>query len=200
MDASFVPPEGFAGKRWYKPERRGTQWFYHRPETLRPPSFMRDYTTVDPQLKLIVARLHRHGIPTMPSCSGHWPDKNWARAVYRDLMQDVESIRGVGLVFVDVESGHRVRFRDPYHAIPWASERDFLREISATNGCGYLALVPPSSSLVWNRVADLNAITGVRAAVSGINGRLGIEIRVRTAEPMSQGEAWKQVLAALRLS
>lgn len=199
MDASFVPPEMFAAKRWYKPERRGTQWFYHRPEPMRPPSFMRDYSTVDQQLKLIVAKLHRDGIPTMPSCAGHWPDKAWSRAVYRDLMNDVLTIRGPGLIFVDVESGHRVRFKDPYYAVPWADEKAFMREIVPTFGCGYLAMVPPPSSLVWNRVADLNAITGVRAAVSGINGRLGIEIRVRTAEPMSQGEAWRRVLAALRL-
>jgi hypothetical protein len=199
MDASFVPPEGFASKRWYKPERRGSRWFYHRPEPLRPPAFLRDYSTVDPQLRLLVAKLHTLGVPTMPSCSGHWQDRVWARTVYRDLLQDVEAIRTTGMIFVDVESGHRVRFKDQYYSIPWPSAQVFQSEVVATNGCGYLALVPPPSSLIWSRVADMDAVLGVRATVSGINGKLGIEIRVRTGDPASQGEAWRRVLAALRL-
>jgi hypothetical protein len=199
MDASFVPPEGFASKRWYKPERRGSRWFYHRPEPLRPPAFLRDYTTVDPQMRLLVAKLHSHGVPTMPSCSGHWQDRTWARTIFRDLLQDVEAIRTTGMVFVDVESGQRVRYKDLYYVIPWTGAEEFLAALGAAYGCGYLAFVPPPASLIWSRVADVDAIPGVRAMVSGLNRKLGIEIRVRTGDTASQAEAWRLVLKALRL-
>ena len=114
-------------------------------------------------------------------------------------MQDVEAIQTTGMVFVDVESGQRVRYKDLYYVIPWASAEAFQIAVSATYGCGYLAFVPPPSSLIWSRVADVDAIPGVRAMVSGINRKLGVEIRVRTGDPASQAEAWRLVLKALRL-
>jgi len=160
---------------------------------------MRDYSTVDPQIKGLVAALHAASTPTMPSCSGHWPDPGWSRRCYADLLADMEKIRTGGQEFVDVESGKRVWYKNPYYSLPWPDAKAFLREMSAFNGCGYLAFVPPPSSLVWNRVLDLNHIPGVHASMSGLNGRLGIEIRVRTGDPASQAEAWKRVRSALRL-
>jgi len=198
VDASFVPPEGFNGKRWYRPVRLGSAWFYHRPEPLRPASFMRDYSTVDPQIRGLVAALHAASVPTMPSCSGHWPDPAWSRRCHAELLQDLEKIRNGGLEFLDVESGQRVWYRNPFYSLPWADAKQFQRELTAYNGLGYLAFVPPASSLLWNRVLELNDITGVRAAVAGVNGKLGIEIRVRTGDPASQAEAWKRVRSVLR--
>ena len=113
-------------------------------------------------------------------------------------MQDLEKIRNGGLEFADVESGQRVWYRNQFHSLPWADSKAFLRELSAYNGLGYLAFVPSASSLLWNRVLVLNDIVGVRAAVAGINGKLGIEIRVRTGDPASQAEAWKRVRSVLR--
>lgn len=159
---------------------------------------MREYSTVDPQLRGLVAALHAAGVPTMPSCSGHWPDPQWARRCYADLLQDLQKIRHGGLEFIDVESGQRVWYKNAFYALPWADGKQFLREMSAFNGCGYLAFVPPPSSLLWNRVLELNDIPGVRAAVAGLNGKLGIELRVRTGDPASQAEAWKRVRSALR--
>lgn len=199
MDAGFVPPEEFSNKRWYRPARPGSAWFYHRPESGRPASFMREYSTVDPQLRGLVSALHMQSIPTMPSCSGHWADPAWIKRCLGDLIADLHKIRALGLEFVDVESGRRVLYKNQYYALPWADLKEFQRELSSYNGRGYLAFSPPPGSLLWSRVLELNDIAGVRAGVTGVGGKRGIEIRVRTADPASQAEAWKRVRAALHV-
>ena len=199
MDADFVPPEEFSNKRWYRPARAGSAWFYHRPEPGRPSSFLRDYSTVDPQLRGLVSALHMQSVPTMPSCSGHWPDPAWIKRCLGDLVEDLHKIRDPGLAFIDVESGHRVLYKNQYYSLPWLDAKGFLRAMSTYNGLGYLALSPSPGSLIWNYVLELNDITGVHAAVTGVGGKRGIEIRVRTADPASQAEAWKQVRSVLRV-
>ena len=199
MDADFVQPEMFSGKRWYRPARVGSAWFYHRPEAQRPASFMCKYDTVDPPIRRLVAALHAHGIPTQPSCAGHWPDSDWTQRCFRDLVSDAEQIRTRGLEFIDVESGHRVQYRNVFYAIPWPNVKAFSVTLQRFNGLGYLAFVPPPNNFIWSNIVALNSIPHVRACLTGVGGKRGIEIRVRAPNAKTQSSCWETVRKTLHV-
>ena len=93
LQVTFVPPEQFTVKRWWRPARPGAAWFYHSPAPFRGAAFLKDYSTVDLELRPLIKTLHAMGLPTMPSCAGHWPPKKWFQRCFDALSEDAESIR-----------------------------------------------------------------------------------------------------------
>ena len=99
---------------------------------------MKDFSTVDPQIRRLVMLLHSKGMPTFPSCSGHWHKKSWAERCFEALQQDAATIRYEGLDMLDVENGLRVTCRDPYWATPWGNWENFYWEVKEQDAQGYL--------------------------------------------------------------
>ena len=198
VDASFVPPEQFAVKRWWKPVRPGFLWFYHSPAPYRGAAFMRDYSTVDPHLRPTVKFLHSIGIPTLPSCEGHWPMKKWAQRCYQSLAEDAYKIRGGGLTLEDVETGARIKYEDPYYELPWFSWQDFYEELLLHAGGGYLSFLLPPGHAINYLVDELRSVSpGVRVTSEQVGQRLHCVIRVRTRSPMAQHACWAAVQRVL---
>ena len=193
-----VAAEHFGQKRWWRPARTGAAWFYHTPAPSRPPSFMRDYHTVDPQIRRLVMLLHAKGMATLPSCSGHWPNKQWAKRCYDDLLGDVHKIRYIGEQMIDVETGERTIFKDMYWGLPWGSWDHFLAEAQEYNGQGYLCFHLPPTSVIWRYLDDMKALPGVHVRVVTVSGKLCLEVRVQTADANSQANAWHSVECFLR--
>ena len=198
FSATFVPPEQFANKRWWRPARTGAAWFYHTGAPTRPPSYMKDYTTIDPQIRRLVMWLHSRGMPTLPSCSGHWHKKSWAERCFEALQADTASIRYEGLDMIDVENGVKVICRDPYWNLPWGTWENFYWEVKEQDGNGYLCFAVPRTSLIFQYIDQLKSLPGVHARVIMHANRLCLETRVRTADPVSQGNAWHSVEVFLR--
>jgi hypothetical protein len=198
FSVDFVEPAHFGEKRWWRPARTGSAWFYHTPAPARPPSFLRDYSTVDPQIRRLVMWLHSRGLPTLPSCSGHWPKKKWASRCYDELAQDAEKIRYGGEYMIDVETGVRALHQDPYWELPWGDWAHFLSDMREHDGHGYLCFWLPASNVIWKYLEDLKSLPGVHVRVVPHAHRLCLEISVWTASEISQGNAWHSVECFLR--
>jgi hypothetical protein len=194
----FVPPQQFCMKRWWRPARSGAAWFYHTSAPSRPLSFMRDYSTVDPQIRGLVMFLHSRGMPTLPSCSGHWPKKQWGRRCFDELLQDAHTIRMGGLDMIDVESGVRVLCRDPYWQLPWGEWTGFLCSMREHDGEGYLCFWVTPRHVLWQYLEEARGLRGVKVNVVPYQNRLCWEIGVKTADELSQGYAWHSVDRFLR--
>jgi len=159
---------------------------------------MRDYSTVDPHLRPTVKFMHSIGIPTLPSCEGHWPMKKWAQGCFRSLTEDASRIRSGGLVLEDVETGARIKFDYLYYELPWFSWQDFYDELMLHAGRGYLAFLLPPGHAINHLVDDLrNCSQGVNVTAEHIGNRLHCVIRVRARSPMAQHASWSAVQRVL---
>jgi hypothetical protein len=194
MEAAYVPPEQFSLKRWWRPARGGYAWFYHTPAPFRGSAFLRDYSTVDEDLRPIVKLLHSMGVPTLPSCQGHWPDKGWSKHCFEDLSRDAMAIRMGGMRMIDVETGVSVNFADPFYSLPWFSWQDLHEELQVNQGRGYLAfLLAPQSRIIQNIDDLLRCGSGVRVKTEVYDRRRHLVIQVHEREPMAQRACWSNI-------
>lgn len=194
----FVAPDQFSHKRWWRPSRPGAAWFYHTPAPSRPPAYLQDYSTVDPQIRRLVMWLHSKGMPTLPTCAGHWPEKKWARRCFEALLADANLIRYGGLYMVDVENGVRALHQDPYWELPWGDWTHFHADMKEHDGDGYVAFALNPGHVIWRYLPDLQGLPGVYARPLQHRGIPCLEIRVRTADSLSQANAWHSVESFLR--
>jgi hypothetical protein len=146
VDASpgFVPHEAWDKFAWLVPhEPREEPWYYAVPTGQRPqlrqlpsdPAFMR---SVDPEIRPLVAWLHRQGVPTGPSCSGHDVDKRGFDDIYAGLERDAEEIRTIGVLLRDPEDGNDYVAMDEDYEFPWSSFEEFLAQAREHQPVGWL--------------------------------------------------------------
>jgi hypothetical protein len=128
----FVPHEIFHKYSWLIPE--GSNWYYwiDRKSTIQIPKSKSFYDTLDDPLKDSVFLLHEKGIPTTPSCSGHFNPDSFYEKVFDSLKGEEKEIRGSGIKLKDPESDSIYVYKDLKYRIPWTKE-SFL-EISKDHG------------------------------------------------------------------
>ena len=155
-----ISPKNFDAYRWWEPQRLrpGATWFYatlehgyHRPGKV-------DIETVDEPLRPLVADLGLRGVPTLPSCAGHFPTDQELWALYQNLVKDAEWVRSYGLTLKCVETGALDVHRDPTWRLPYYET--WATETKKYSGIGRLGLVlPPEGALaVYDELADLPGV------------------------------------------
>jgi len=132
MSPDFVPHEIFHKYSWLIPE--GSNWYYRvdRKSPIEIPKNKSFYDTLDDPLKDPVFLLHEKGIPTTPSCSGHFNPDSFYGKVFDSLKDEEEEIRRSGIKLKDPESDSVYVYKDPKYRIPWVKET-FL-EITRDHG------------------------------------------------------------------
>ena len=116
-------------------------WYYHGDrESISLPENPDFEDTVDPDLKPLVEFLHLRRIPTTPSCSGHFPDEDHFKKIWRKLTLEKDLIRTKGLPLEDVETGEKVLFKDPEYELPWEAFSEFFTKKSEHAKGGYLGM------------------------------------------------------------
>lgn len=131
----FVPHEAWDRFAWLVPHETGSEpWYYavphgEPPTTRQLPSSPDFIKSVDPALRPLVLWLHRHGVPTGPSCAGHAINKRGFREIYAGLEQDADRIRTAGLVLRDPEDDHDYLMQDKGYQLPWGSF-DVFRKVA----------------------------------------------------------------------
>lgn len=170
-----VSPDGFDTYRWWAPQRLrpGPTWFYatlehgyHRPGKV-------ELATVDAPLRPLVANMVKYGVPTLPSCAGHFPSDQELWRLYEGLMRDAEWVRSYGLTLKCVETGALDVHRDPSWRLPlyetWATE---TKKYSGVGRIG-LVVCPADAAGICE---DLTDIPGVRVEVKAAGDGQGNEI------------------------
>lgn len=85
--------------------------------------------------------LHRRGIGTAPSCSGHFHKKAYFVEVWDQLQREADEIRSTGLVVQDCETEESLLFRNPSHQLPWELFPVFREQLRDSQKGGYLGVV-----------------------------------------------------------
>src|ERR1051326_7200276 len=95
--------------------------------------------SVDPPLKELVNLLHKAGIKTTPSCSGHHKSPSQLTAIFKQLQKDETEIRMDGLPLLNVETAAEYLFKDADYRLPW-SEQEFINEVMDYQRTGIIGL------------------------------------------------------------
>lgn len=142
----FIPHESFHKYSWVKPE--GSEWYYSikRNSPLEIPKSRKFYDTLDSPLEEAVKTLHKKGIPTTPSCSGHFNPDSFYNKIYKSLCSEESEIREKGIRLKDPETNSEYLYKDPTYRIPW-EEKSFL-DISREHGKkGIIGIVDPMGDI-----------------------------------------------------
>jgi hypothetical protein len=121
------------------------------------PNNIRDHkfiNSVDKPLRKLVRFLHRSGIKTTPSCSGHHIRERSLEKIYDALLEDLEAIRNEGLKLKDVETGRHYFYNDPNCALPW-SRQQFLEEVGEYQQKGVIGLRMGRHKKLKQRILNL---------------------------------------------
>ena len=114
-------PHNIFHKGYWLATKQEIPWYYFFP-TNRPfnlPNNPDFYSSLDDELVDITMLLHSKGIPTTPSCSGHFSTKSYYTDVYNRLEKNADSIRSVGVVLDNVETGKTYYYRNSNYKLPW---------------------------------------------------------------------------------
>jgi hypothetical protein len=186
-----VQPDDFAAKNWWTPLRSGPVWYYHTERRFDiKPSLHVNPETLDRELVSLVRALHRSGIPTWPSCAGHWWDPDQTRPIYSRLLTDATEIQQQGLWFTHTETGSYYQYRNQDYYVPWRSYEHFHQEVSGGNGQGYLAFSPPVEHSLWRWPEGLGATGPVAVKKLDLYGIPSLVIKVEASTPEEQAQCW----------
>jgi len=141
---NFVDHESWDKFSWIAPEEyRDEPWYYAAPKredrsVWDLPTGKNFIQTVDPMIQPFVAWLHKKGIPTGPSCSGHRLNGKDFKKIYEGLEDDAEQIRTGGLVLRDPENDRDYLMQDYNYELPWGSFDSFRKVAGRHQPLGWL--------------------------------------------------------------
>lgn len=127
---------------WWVPLSGREEWYFWTPrEEAHSGSLELDYTTADEEMRDLLPMLHRAGIATMPSCTGHRPEPENIMSRLDAIDRCSQLIRGNGLLFENVENGSLGFYLDRNWIPPDKSE--LARMATRDSMVGYLGMVDP---------------------------------------------------------
>lgn len=146
INPGFVPHETFHKYSWLIPE--SSNWYYwtERKSPIEIPKNKSFYKTLDSPLKDSVIALHKKGIPTTPSCSGHFNPDSFYSKIFDSLKEEEKSIREGGIKLKDPESDHDFVYKDSGYMVPW--DKNSFLEISKDHGRkGIIGILDPNEGI-----------------------------------------------------
>jgi len=195
MDPRTVFPEEFAWKEWWRPIREGRPWYYHTPrQMVALPSHTVDYNTLDKGVAGLVGKLHGYGVPTWPTCGGHWFAPEMAHEMFEQVKHDEHSIQTRGLPMEHTETRKRVVYYNPTWHTPWSGWHSFYHDASRGNGLGLVAFCPAEGSPLW-RWSPRVPHTSVTHEPIGLHR--AVVVRVRSSGPSTQRDCWESITRSM---
>ena len=135
----LIPHTEFHTGIWLLSTRR-PEWYYFMKKKnvnhISAPAFIK---TVDRPLRGLVKFLHKHGIKTTPSCSGHHIRERDLDTIYSALEKDRTEIINEVLRLKDVETGEIYFYRDKNYQLPWMRQ-EFIDRVSIYQQKGVIGL------------------------------------------------------------
>ena len=138
---NFIAHQIFHKGYWLNPVNYNS-WYYFQP-TKRdfshqlPKNF---YSSLDNQFKDIVPYLHQNGIPTTPSCTGHFKKESIFKNVFNDLKNQKNIINKDGLLLQNPETGEFLNYYDPNYNLPWDKDQ-FVNKCSEYQKKGCFGMI-----------------------------------------------------------
>jgi len=139
ISPDLIPHSEFHTCIWLRSVERPLWYYFSRqqnPDAITNKDFI---SSVDEPLVELVEFLHKQGIKTTPSCSGHHISERNLEKIYQALESDGDVIRTTGLLLEEIETGRRHIFQDESYALPWNKEA-FLEKVEVYQQKGVLGL------------------------------------------------------------
>lgn len=123
-------------------------WYFFSPQDrqFKIPTNNKFYDTVDEPLLPIVKLLHKNGIPTTPSCSGHFRDIDEYSDIYDSLINAGKRIKKDSVVLKDDENNKKYYYRNKKFILPWDKD-EFLDKIGKYQKKGVIGFVDKDKSI-----------------------------------------------------
>lgn len=147
INPDLIPQKDFHKGYWLN-INEPNPWYYFFPakRSFLLPSSENFYKTVDADLLKAVRFLHSQGIPTTPSCSGHFYKPQRYSEIYKRLESNVEKIVNEGVILEDSETGTRYFYRNASFRLPWDHD-SFVDRSLGYQITGVLGFVDPDEKL-----------------------------------------------------
>ena len=159
ITAALIPHNRFHTGIWLL-AKGNPSWYYFKKKKNKNQiynSFF--YKTLDKPLRKLVRILHKNGIITTPSCSGHHISERDLLMIYKNLKKDEQLIRTEGLTFTDVETSTEYYYYSKNYRLPW-SRKAFLETVAIYQQKGVLGLRLGSRRKIKDRICQMK-IDGV---------------------------------------
>lgn len=187
LSPGFVIQEEFQNYRWLRPQYTHNVWYYRLPSSpiFTVPKEEGFEDSLDPELRVAVTALHERGIPTSPSCTGHWhSDENYER-IFKDLEKEAEQIRKKGILLQEPTDGKQYFYRNPRYQLPW-DESTFVEKASEHAKRGVIGIFDPQ-----NKFFDALSQSNIRDTQTIKSGDLTLFLTNPPSEEILK-EIWKQ--------
>ena len=122
LNVDLIPHKDFHKGFWLQTNISPWYFFYEKPRKYFLPEENSFYKTVDEDLLPIVKLLHKYGIPTTPSCSGHIMPKNHYADLYETINDVVYYIKDSGVVLKNPETENKFFYQNKNYNLPWGKE------------------------------------------------------------------------------
>lgn len=150
----LIPHSEFHTGIWLLSAER-PDWYYFMKKKnsniVRNKSFIK---SVDRPLRGLVKFLHKRGIKTTPSCSGHHISERNLEKIYEALEKDKDDIVRAGLLLKDVETGKEYFFQDRNYVLPW-TKQEFIDSVSIYQQKGVIGLRLGNRKKLKDRILKL---------------------------------------------
>jgi hypothetical protein len=186
----LIPHSEFHSGSWLLSVKRPDWYYFMRKKNYNTINNEKFITTVDKPLRRLVRYLHKRGIKTTPSCSGHHIRERSLEKIYDSLENDAKDIRNTMLILKDVETDHYYFYSDESYSLPWTKE-EFIDQVSVYQQKGVLGI------RLGNRKKMRNALLNMKIEGARIEERDAIVFFFTDED--NQGDnrhLWKRITKA----
>jgi hypothetical protein len=194
-----ITPDQFDTFRWWEPQRfrKDPRWFYGTIQGNKRGANTARPDTLDDALQPLVRFLTIVGLPTLPSCSGHFPTEDDLRSLHRGLEHDGNLIRSIGLTLRCTENDEMIVFRDPFWVVP--PYEDWVVEVRKYRGVGRIGILfktcDPSLPAVQQA---LRYMSGVKLYTMIDGDNTVLTILTRTMNETVRDQLWALIARRVR--
>lgn len=191
ISSDLIPHNQFHLGSWLLPVKNPTWYYFLKKENANNITNASFIESVDEPLKELVCFLHKKGIKTTPSCSGHFRSVEDYEDLYEALEIDRKHIRKEGLELKDIETDKIYLYQDANYKLPWR-KKQFLRKVMEYQRKGVLGIRVPEEQLK-KKILSLE-VEGIQ--ISEKDGIVLLEIdqlNVRDNE-----RSWKKITIAIK--
>ncbi len=189
-----VSHDQFDSYRWWEPQRfrRDPRWFYGTMQGSKRGANTARPDTLDDALRPLVQVLTTSGLPTLPSCSGHFPTDDDLRSLHRGLEYDGNLIRSIGLTLRCTENGDMIVLRDPFWVVP--SYEDWVVEVRKYRGVGRIGILFKTRDPLLTAIQRaLRSVPGVKTYTAVNGDDTVLTILTRATNETARDQLWALV-------
>lgn len=149
--SNLIPHTMFHKGIWLSNENVPWYFFLKTDRDYVIPNSPTFYESVDEYILPIIKKLHNNGIPTTPSCAGHFENEDYYSEIY-DMLKNFESNLKNGEILHDDENDRQFYYENQNYKLPWNKD-NFMNKIIDYQKNGVIGFVDNDGE-IYNRLKN----------------------------------------------